>query len=132
MSKVVLDASAVLAVLQREPGADKILTQLQDAAISAVNFAEVVSKLSRSGDDFGLVLSDLHNLVPDIRPFDGEQAVAVGHLDVVTRAYGLSLGDRACLVLARTLSAPVLTADQAWAKLDIGISIELIRAGSSH
>ncbi len=118
MSKVVLDSSAVLAALQKEPGGDLVLSSLDGAAISAVNFAEVVSKLARTGGDLSQVLADLQDLVSEICPFDADQAVAVGQLAAVTRDLGLSLGDRACLSLAKSLGVPALTADQAWAKLD--------------
>jgi ribonuclease VapC len=127
MIKVVLDASAVLAALHKEPGGELVLTRLKEAAISAVNFAEVVSKLARTGGDISQVIADLHNLVPDIRSFDVDQALIVGLLDPRTRELGLSLGDRACLALGKHLGVPVLTADQDWMKLDIGVQIELIR-----
>jgi PIN domain nuclease of toxin-antitoxin system len=131
MSKVVLDSSAVRAALQKEPGGDLVLSSLDGAAISAVNFAEVVSKLARTGGDLSQVLADLQDLVSEICPFDADQAVAVGQLAAVTRDLGLSLGDRACLSLAKSLGVPALTADQAWAKLDVGVSVELIRSNPS-
>lgn len=127
MPSVVLDASAVLAVLQREPGADRVLARLGGAAISAVNFAEVVTRLASKGTDLAQVLTDLHTLLGDIRPFDIRQAEAAGLLSASTRPFGLSLGDRACLTLAKHLNVPVLTADRAWAKLDVGVAVELIR-----
>jgi PIN domain nuclease of toxin-antitoxin system len=129
---VVLDASAVLAVLQKEPGAEKVLPRLPSAVICAVNFAEVVTCLSQAGDDLSQVLPDLHNLIRDIRPFDVRQAEAVGMLAPLTRASGLSLGDRACLTLGKMLNLPVMTADQAWAKLDVGVAVEVIRGNLSH
>jgi ribonuclease VapC len=131
MSKVVLDSSAVLAVLQKEPGAETVLVHLHHAVISAVNFSEVVARLVRGGGNFEDALTDLHNLFPDIHPFGVEQAFAVGRLFPQTTSHGLSFGDRACLVLAKSLGAPALTADQAWGKLDIGVTIELIRGNSS-
>ncbi len=131
MTKVVLDASAVLAVLHKEPGADLVLSRIGGASISAVNFAEVVTRLAQKGTDLSQVLTDLHNLLGDIRPFDLVQAEAAGLLETSTRPHGLSLGDRACLVLAKHLNVPVLTADQVWAKLEIGVTIELIRGNPS-
>jgi len=131
MTKVVLDASAVLAVLHKEPGADLVLARIGGAAISAVNFAEVVTRLAQKGGDLSQVLTDLHNLLGDIRPFDLQQAEAAGLLDTSTRPYGLSLGDRACLALAKHLNVPALTADQVWARLEIGVTIELIRGNPS-
>lgn len=132
MSRVVLDASAVLAVLQKEPGAEKVLPRLPAAVICAVNFAEVVTRLSQAGDDLSQVLPDLHNLIRDIRPFDVRQAEAVGMLTPLTRSSGLSLGDRACLTLGKMLNLPVMTADQSWAKLDVGVTVEVIRGNHSH
>jgi len=127
MAKVVLDASAVLAALNKEPGGDLVLSRLDEAVISAVNFAEVVSRLTRTGGDIAHILSDLQELLPDIRPFNANQALATGMLHSPTRDLGLSFGGRACLGLAISLGVPVLTADTTWAKLDIGVPIELIQ-----
>jgi PIN domain nuclease of toxin-antitoxin system len=92
-----------------------------------VNFSEVVARVVRGGGDFENALTDLHNLFPDIHPFGIDQAFAVGRLFPQTSSHGLSFGDRACLVLAKSLAAPALTADTAWVKLDIGVRVELIR-----
>jgi PIN domain nuclease of toxin-antitoxin system len=127
MSKVVLDSSAVIAALNKEPGADKVLSSLSEATISAVNFAEVVSKLGQSGGDIAQILSDLQELLPDIRPFDANHALAAGLLYSPTRDLGLTFAGRACLGLAISLGVPVITADPAWAKLNIGVAIEVIR-----
>jgi PIN domain nuclease of toxin-antitoxin system len=128
MAKVVLDASAILAALNKEPGGDLVLTRLDDATISAVNFAEVVSRLTRTGGDIAHILSDLQELLPDIRPFNATQALAAGMLHSPTRDLGLSFGGRACLGLAISLGVPVLTADPNWTKLDLGVQIELIQS----
>jgi PIN domain nuclease of toxin-antitoxin system len=85
VSKVVLDSSAVLAVLQKEPGGNLVLSRLTDAVISAVNYAEVVSKLALAGGDLSHVLSDLHDLVSAIHPFGVDQADAAGRLAATTR-----------------------------------------------
>jgi PIN domain nuclease of toxin-antitoxin system len=130
MTKIVVDSSAVLAALHKEPGGETVLARLDQAVISSVNFAEVVSKLSRTGADITQVLSDLQDLIPDIRPFDAEAALVVGLLDSRTKALGLSLGDRACLALAQSLGVPVLTADQVWLQLDLGLEIVMIRNSS--
>ena len=132
MSKpVVLDASAVLAMLNEEPGAERVQAALAHAVIGAVNLAEVVTKLR--GD--GLSEAEADEVVGlfqfDTRPLTAKQAIASGHLRPATRELGLSLGDRACLALAAELGATALTADRDWAKLgseDIGpIAVELIR-----
>src|ERR1700722_10005563 len=102
MSKVVLDASAVLAILHKEPSGERVIAQLDQYVISAVNFAEVVSELSRAGGDISPVLTDLRNLLTrDIRPLDAEQVLAIGLLRPLTRGHGLSLGDLACLALGK-------------------------------
>jgi PIN domain nuclease of toxin-antitoxin system len=128
MGKVVLDASSVLAALNKEPGGDLVLTRLGEAVISAVNFAEIVSRLTRTGGDIEHILSDLQQLLPDIRPFNASQALATGLLHSPMRDLGLSFGGRACLGLAISLGVPVLTADPTWSKLDIGVQIELIQS----
>lgn len=131
MSKFVLDSSAVLAALNKEPGGERVLSRFKDGTISAVNFAEVVSKLSRTGD-VSQIISDLQDLLPDIRPFDADQALASGLLGSPIRDLGLSLGDRACLTLGKHLGVPILTADPAWEKLDVGVKIECIRGVPSE
>ena len=132
MSKpVVLDTSAVLAMLNEEPGAERVQAALTQAVIGTVNLAEVVTKLR--GD--GLSEAEVEEVVGlfnfDIRPLTAAQAVAVGHLRPATRAFGLSLGARACLVLAAELGATALAADRDWAKLDADVlgtaTVELIR-----
>lgn len=127
MSKVVLDSSAVIAALNKEAGAEKVLSHLSEATISAVNFAEVVSKLGQSGGDIAHILSDLQELLPDIRPFDANHALAAGLLYSPTRELGLTFAARACLGLAISLGVPVMTADPSWAKLKIGVEIEILQ-----
>ena len=111
----VLDASAVLALLGDEPGADRVAAAVEDGAtIGAVNLAEVLTKLS----DFGMPPSAaedvLEGLGLEVVAFDGGSARAAAALRASTRARGLSLGDRAALALATALGAPVLTTDRAW------------------
>ena len=102
MAKVVLDASALLAFINGEAGADKVAAVLGDAVISAVNLAEAVTKLvlrSRSPEQTLAVIAEAEVPVID---FDRALAEAAGVLAVSTRTRGLSLGDRACLALTRT------------------------------
>ena len=125
---VVLDASAYLACLNGEPGADAVEQTLPRAVMSTVNFSEVVAKLADKGlseAEIGEVMSAMP--VRELAPFDKEQAVSAGLLRRATRRAGLSLADRACLALAKACSAPALTADRAWAGLDLGVRIEVIR-----
>lgn len=131
MSKFVLDTSAFLAVAHVEPGAEKVLPVLRESVISAVNFSEVLQKLIRKGMSLANAEEEVNRFVGGIVPFDEEQASISAGLESVTRPFGLSLGDRACLALGIRLRLPVLTADRDWAKLDIGVSVELIRGNSS-
>lgn len=126
---IVLDASAVLCLLKDEAGASRVKASLPRASISAVNLAEVVAKLMEAGGSAANITAIIDTLDLTVVPFDGGQAVASGLLRAVTRAHGLSLGDRACLALARQRSAIALTADRAWLSLppDLGIRVELIR-----
>ena len=124
---MVLDSSAVLAVLWAEPGASKVMAHLERARISAVNAAEVVSRLVERGASDAAAEAALPDLMVEVIPFDAAQALAAGLLRRATRAAGLSLGDRACLALARSENLAAVTADRAWAGLDLGVAVELIR-----
>lgn len=127
MPEVVLDASALLAVLNGEPGADLVVQVLPRSTISTVNLCEVVSKLSTADMPPKDIREAIEGLPLEITPFDGEQAYSSGLLSARTQRAGLSLGDRACLNLGKTLSLPVITADKAWAKLSTGVKVKLIR-----
>jgi PIN domain nuclease of toxin-antitoxin system len=128
MNKIVLDASALLAVLNREPGADKLTPEmLSTATSSTVNLAEVQGKLVSlglaPGDAWDATLSPIR----EATAFTAEHAEAAGNLITKTRPLSLSLGDRACLALGIVLRAPVYTADKSWKKLKLGVPIHLIR-----
>ncbi|WP_068818474.1 type II toxin-antitoxin system VapC family toxin [Phormidesmis priestleyi] len=129
----VLDASALLAYLGDESGADIVETALmQGAVMSAVNWAETLSKLVERGQDpdevtHRLTTQGLLNTALYIQPLDEFLACEIAKLRLPTRSFGLSLGDRACLALALQLQLPALTSDSAWANLRLGVSIRLIR-----
>jgi len=123
----VFDSSALLAVVFRERGAEAAARALNGAMISAVNAAEVVSRLVDSGTGAAAARAVLLAFGLTIRPFDAALAIDAGLLRAATRALGLSLGDRACMALARRERARVITADRSWAALDIGVEIALIR-----
>ena len=123
----VLDASALLALLQDEPGADRVADLLEGAAVSSVNWSEVAQRLLAVGVEPEQVLTGLVGLgcrVVDFTVADGSTAA---RLRAPTAARGLSLGDRACLALATRLDEPAVTADRAWAAIDVGVRIDLIR-----
>jgi PIN domain nuclease of toxin-antitoxin system len=128
MNRIVLDASALLAVLNREPGADKLNPQLlSSAASSTVNLAEVQSKLVSRGLDPDEAWQVTLSPIRDAVAFSAEHARAAGNLVVQTRGLGLSLGVRACLALGLALKAPVYTADKSWKSLKLGVRIHIIR-----
>ena len=123
----VLDSSAFLALVLAEPGAEVVEPLLGASVMSAVNFSEVASKLIERGYDpdeteTGLRLSDLA-----VEAATEQDAMAAARLLPLGRSFGLSLGDRFCLALAGRLRCVALTADQAWAGLDLGVEVELIR-----
>ena len=128
MNEVVLDASAVLAVIQHERGAEKLTVELlKDAVISTVNLAEVQTKLVKNGYPPKEAWDDALELVTAAEPYTREHARIAGDLITATEKYGLSLGDRSCLALAIALKAPVYTTEQIWKNLKVGIPIHVIR-----
>ena len=127
MSGFVLDASAVLAVLLTEDGAENVLRQVGGASISSVNRCEVGTRLLDLGGSVEESNRRFNGLALDVIPFDAEQAADAAALRLVTRHRGLSLGDRACLALARAQGRAVLTGDRNWEGLKVGVVIELIR-----
>ncbi len=127
MSKVVIDASALLALLYEEPGADLVAEYIPASFISSINLSEVVAKFCIEGIQEETIRSILGSLGLIIVEFDEYQAYQCGFLNVSTKDAGLSLGDRACLSLAKTLSLPALTADKAWTRLKVGVNVKVIR-----
>lgn len=124
---VVLDASAFLAWLQAEPGAEQVDPVLDGALMSTVNWSEVLQRtLARDIPIEGL-RSDTEALGVQLKAFDAQQAEQASHFWPLTRSRGLSLGDRACLALAHQNKAVALTADKAWAELELNVKVELIR-----
>lgn len=123
----VLDASAVLALLFDEPGAEAVVDHITaGAVISTVNLAEVATVLVRNGRDPNTVLQPLRAQV-DVLPFTDSDAITTAELYPLASAQGLSLGDRACLALAQRLDAPAITAEHLWADLDLNLTIITIR-----
>jgi PIN domain nuclease of toxin-antitoxin system len=125
--EIVADASAILAALKNEPFSNLDPRRVIGANISAVNLCEVLSKLHDDG--LNDIQADSVVSAMDLRvtSFDVAQARSAGRLRSITRHAGLSLGDRACLALGDRLGCRVVTADRAWASLDVGVEIVLIR-----
>jgi ribonuclease VapC len=128
VNRIVLDASAILAVIGGETGADKLTPyMLARAVCSTVNLAEVQSKLVSRGWTSDQAWEDATSPVREVVPFDDEQARITGDLVIQTRHLGLSLGDRACLALGIALKLPVYTAEKVWKGLRLGVRIHVIR-----
>lgn len=127
-NRIVLDASALLCLLNDEPGADRVAEVLTRSLIGATNLAEVVSKLRERGLSLDEVKEALGGLHLDVRPLTPGQAMLIGDLRPATRPLGLSLGDRACLALAIELDAEIYTTDAALTKANVAITATNIRS----
>ncbi len=128
MSRIVLDASAILFLLNNEAGSDELTAELlSEAVCSTVNLAEVHRKLVSVGADPDEAWEDAVSPIRDVEAFTPEHARIAGGLVIQTQALGLSLGDRACLALGIALEAPIYTADRSWMKLKLGIRIHSLR-----
>ncbi len=122
-----LDASALLAMLQNEPGGDLVQELLETAAISSVNWAEVTQKALEGQMEIESLRHDLEALGLGIVPFTAALAETTARLRPVTRKAGLSLGDRACLALAAVLDLPAVTTDRIWPDLGLPLKIRVVR-----
>jgi PIN domain nuclease of toxin-antitoxin system len=128
MNEVVLDASAMLALLHHERGEEKLTADLLDRSVaSVVNLAEVQTKLVKNGGDPDVAWRDALSSVSFVEPYTSDHAKIAGDLITTTEKYGLSLGDRSCLALAIALNAPVYTTEQLWRNLKVGVPIHVIR-----
>jgi len=125
----VLDASAVLAMMHREKGQEQVLRIMESGStlLSSVNLAEVAGKQADKGISVEPLVSYLGITGVIIVPFDHEFALEVGHMQLEGRALGLSLGDRACLALARREGLPAVTGDRAWLENGFGVEVIAIR-----
>lgn len=122
----ILDASALLALMNREPGFEEVEKLLPEACISSVNFSEVASVMIRLGAPARYLKLALRGLLA-IVDFSEDHAFTAAELILRTKPKGLSLGDRACLALGQHLGLPVYTSDRAWKDLNVGVKIHLIR-----
>ena len=129
-SKVVLDASALLCLLNDEPGAGRVVEVLTRSVMGTTNLAEVVSKLRERGLSLEEVREALGGLHLDVRPLSPSQAMIIGDLRPATKPLGLSVGDRACLALALDLDSDLFTTDADLASADAGVSITDVRRSS--
>ena len=128
MRKSVLDASAILAALFREPGADIVEAHYEAGIVSSVNLSEVAAKLSDRNVPGSEAQGLLAGLGLAVRPFDENLAYMAGALRDATRPYGLSLGDRACFALGLAEGVPVVTVDRKWADVSATVGVEVVLA----
>jgi PIN domain nuclease of toxin-antitoxin system len=125
---VILDASALLALIFNEPGASLVAGHLPHASISAVNYTEVLTRLVREGETPEQAVQDLADLDLPVLAWDRQSAEAAASLSPLAKSHGLSLGDRACLATGRLLHRPVITAERKWRDLPVlAIKIRFIR-----
>jgi PIN domain nuclease of toxin-antitoxin system len=127
LTEYVLDASALLALVNKEPGAENVRPLMPHAVISAVNFCETIQRLRRGGMPLEEVTLALTPLVSPPMVFDASLAYVTASVYERTRAYGLSFGDCACLALALARKAPAVTAEREWVNVDVGVKIIKIR-----
>jgi PIN domain nuclease of toxin-antitoxin system len=128
MNEVVLDATAILAIVFDEPGKERLTAEILDVSVvSTVNLAEVQTKLIKKGYESEEAWWTAVHLVVAVEPFTPDQAKIAGDLIATTEKYGLSLGGRSCLSLAIALNAPVYTTEQLWKNLKVGVPIHVIR-----
>jgi PIN domain nuclease of toxin-antitoxin system len=125
--EAVLDASALIALLWEEPGAEAVEALLGRSVVSAVNWSEVLQRYDALGLGVQGRRDSVEALGIVIEDFTGDDAEATSGLWASTRTAGLSLADRACLALARRLGLPAHTADREWRKVDVGVEVVLIR-----
>jgi len=127
MSACVLDASAILAYLGGEPGANIVEAAIPGGLLSAANAAEVVAKLIDRGAATDAAVGAVLMLPCAMEPIEVDVGLEAGRLRQATRHKGLSLGDRLCLALAKRRGLPALTADRAWVGAVLGVEVSLIR-----
>ncbi len=128
MRGYVLDASALLALLDQEPGSEPVAQFIIEGALMcSVNISEVVAKLSERGMPAQFIHETLDSVKVMIIDFDKLMAYEAGLLRPLTKKFGLSLGDRACLALAKHLKLPAVTADKAWENLSLDMQVKVIR-----
>jgi PIN domain nuclease of toxin-antitoxin system len=133
VSSTVLDASALLAYLHDEPGAEAVADAIAEGtAISTANLAEVLERATHGDRDPARLASQMTDRgllggAISVESFTDKDAIEVASLRPQTRARGFSLGDRACIALARRLGVPALTADTAWSRLDLEVTLLQIR-----
>jgi ribonuclease VapC len=125
---VVVDSSAILAVLNREAGADFIISRLRGSVLSAVNLQEVAKKMLEAGSTADAIHAAMDRLGVQILPHDADDAYRAASLAPATKKFGRGLGDRSCMALAIRLGVPAITTDRSWTQIDApGLEVILAR-----
>jgi PIN domain nuclease of toxin-antitoxin system len=125
--EAVLDASALVALLWEEPGAEAVEPLLGRSVVSSVNLAEVLQRYRAHDVETAGKRESIEALGVEIADFTAQDGEIAAELWQRTRSAGLSLADRSCLALAQRLRLPAHTADRAWRKVDVGVEVVLIR-----
>jgi ribonuclease VapC len=127
LSKYILDASAILALLNKENGSEIVAGKINDSVVSSVNLSEVVAKLN----DYSIPEKDIKKIISKLNlnvvPFDEEMAIKTGLLRSATKHKGLSLGDRACIATGLSLDLIIISTDKVWKQLEVEAKFEIIR-----
>jgi ribonuclease VapC len=127
-TEYVLDSTALIALVQLEPGHQRVAELLEKSAISAVNLAETVHKLVQRGSPTDGIRGSMAHLKLAVEDWTEDLAYRSSEFTQFTKSHGLSLGDRACLTLAKHLRATAVTSDRAWRRLpSLGVSVMLFR-----
>lgn len=126
-ASVVLDASALIALLADERGGEQVVPLLDGALLSTVNWSEVLARYTTLGLATGERAAQLESLGVVLVAFTARQAEIAAGLIPITRVAGLSLADRACLALALDTGGDAVTADRAWSRVDVGVAVRIIR-----
>jgi PIN domain nuclease of toxin-antitoxin system len=124
---IALDASALLAFLYRETGHETVAQYIGDSVLSTINLSEVLARFVRDGHSAEAVLHKIQSTTIKIVPFSARQAVLAANMTPVTRPFGLSMADRACLALAMEHNIAALSADTMWNTVPLAVDIILIR-----
>ena len=125
MTTIVLDASALIAMLKKEPGGDKVAQVIGDTKITAINYAEVISHFCHAGMPVAEVDAMLSPLPMVVVSADEKLARLAGHLRTMTSSAGLSLCDRFCLALAQLEKLPAWTSDRNWQAIAEAVQVEI-------
>ena len=125
-NKVLLDTSAIIALLKQEPGHEMVSEIIANSAISAVNFSEFIAILTRASISEKDIDEIIKDLIPEIIPFCENISKKAGKLSKLTQSYGLSFGDRACLATGDHYHMEIYTADKVWVELKHKISSNII------